>query len=665
MAGRAKTKQILADKIAETAGIAKVQQSTGSTIPTEFYRSLAAALGVVLEEGMSGPAIAQKVVRGAGLEWPKDADSSATPSGGGGTITAIGLKVLLAATEAIRMRAVGATANPTSDEVGKLSGAAGETDEEEADVRPGVHSLKIYENFRNDWWYALSELVDNSIASYERLRTLVGADGNSLPKLNISIELSDAQVIVRDNAGGIDASTIRRDLQVGTRPEDHSQLNKYVIAMKTSVFWMGKKIAIKTTERNSGTERHLELDLSEITSDSETVPIRRGLAVYEEHGTTITISKLYRNAPRTSTLTKTRNYLASIYRKYLETEQVQITLNGSSLAFQPLQIVEAPFYDSDKEPTEQPVRHWKEDFEVVIPAELDTTNHPRDRRVSGWVGIFEWGARKEGKREHAGITGFWRNRVVLGQSVGGQTFIDGNNGTWKPRELQLNTSRPPSLRLTGEVYLDDFTVGTHKNSIDWNEEQQTFLWRAVLQQLKAGPFWDMVHNYAPSGPRKRGTKTVAGAPTVPESPLPPIPKPELVPLSGPTEADSSPPNGRRETAMRIAHEINWSGGVKTQIQLANVKMESPYLLTFERVPNGSEEEFHVRLNERSRYVQEFRPTPEALEEIETVAAAFAHAQLYFRMQDDSRASLAHDFHLYFEYALEQICKSHQMRGQSR
>lgn len=655
VAGRARTKQRLVSEVCELLNLRTVEQSAGSTIPKAFYREVASILGIDCRADEPGLDVAQKIVAAAGLRWPTGADSTNTPSGGGGTITAVGLAAVRDAVIELRERSLMSSSShsETQQEV--------EDDQEVAEVRPGVHSLKIYENFNNNWWFALAELVDNSIASYERL--LLEYPDASIPQLAVDITLSQTEVVVRDNAGGIDAKNLRRALQVGTTPEDLSKLNQYGIGMKTSVFWIGKSVAITTTERNSSIERSLRLDLTKIQNDHDTVPIKKSLAVYESHGTTITVSKLSRGKPQTSTLTKTQRHLASIYRKYLDSGLLVLRIDGEKIEFEPLTIVNAPLWkitsDGAKVATDQEPRLWKRDFSVVVPASLDSASSPRDRTVTGWVGIFEHGKRREGKREFAGIQGFWRNRVVLGLSGGGQSFID-TEFAWKPKELGLSGNMFPSLRLTGEVNLDDFTVGTHKNSINWNQEQQTFLWKEVRKLLEAEHFYAMMEAYAPSGSRKRPTKNPRGAPTPPAVPLPPIPAPGPRAPENPSGPTPEIPTGSK----RDLSTVEWEGGEVTAIDLRNVREPFELLLNFEGV-DSTRAHFTALLNEASRYVRTFHPSPDSLEEIETIGAAFAHAQLWMRTRHADAAEFARQFHVYFEYALERICVAHELREQMK
>jgi hypothetical protein len=92
---QARSKQELMNEISDTLGISRVRASTGSTDPRVFWDAVANAVGV--ERQTTKTATARLVAESAGLAWPPGADSSDTGSGGGGTVTAQGLAIVLTA----------------------------------------------------------------------------------------------------------------------------------------------------------------------------------------------------------------------------------------------------------------------------------------------------------------------------------------------------------------------------------------------------------------------------------------------------------------------------------------------------------------------------------------------------------------------------------------
>nr|QOV08950.1 hypothetical protein HULAa50H9_00021 [Candidatus Nanopelagicales bacterium] len=69
--------------------------STGSSIPSAFFQDLENRFSIPRSNGMESKAAT--FCDYFGVEWTAACDSSETPSGGGGTVTKVGLLVLLSA----------------------------------------------------------------------------------------------------------------------------------------------------------------------------------------------------------------------------------------------------------------------------------------------------------------------------------------------------------------------------------------------------------------------------------------------------------------------------------------------------------------------------------------------------------------------------------------
>ena len=66
-----------------------IEPTVGSTIPRVFFTSIADVMGLPSVNGM--PAMARKIIENAHLSWHEDFSSELAPSGGGGTVTVLGL----------------------------------------------------------------------------------------------------------------------------------------------------------------------------------------------------------------------------------------------------------------------------------------------------------------------------------------------------------------------------------------------------------------------------------------------------------------------------------------------------------------------------------------------------------------------------------------------
>lgn len=69
--------------------------STGSSIPLKFYIDLESRFGIPVARGMDSKAAT--FCNYFGVEWSEECDSAASPSGGGGTVTKVGLLQILKA----------------------------------------------------------------------------------------------------------------------------------------------------------------------------------------------------------------------------------------------------------------------------------------------------------------------------------------------------------------------------------------------------------------------------------------------------------------------------------------------------------------------------------------------------------------------------------------
>ena len=76
-------------EISHLLGFPEILPTVGSSVPSVFFTSIAAEMGLPTVNGM--PAMAKKIIENAHLAWHEEFSSELAPSGGGGTVTALGL----------------------------------------------------------------------------------------------------------------------------------------------------------------------------------------------------------------------------------------------------------------------------------------------------------------------------------------------------------------------------------------------------------------------------------------------------------------------------------------------------------------------------------------------------------------------------------------------
>lgn len=166
------------------------------------------------------------------------------------------------------------------------------------------------------------------------------------------------------------------------------------------------------------------------------IDIRVEPADPEEHGTTIVIEQTTKGmGPRS--VGKTRSMLASMYRRDLASGEIRINVNDQDIFFTELGVLTFR------------KREWKR------PVDFTFSFGDRDYRVKGFVAIMAKGAYR-----HAGFALFRRNRVVVG----------GEGQNYKPSEIFGNTDNTQvSLKLFGELDVDDFPVNQAKDGFIWDD----------------------------------------------------------------------------------------------------------------------------------------------------------------------------------------------------
>jgi hypothetical protein len=85
-------KSQIMQEIAILLGLPEFKPGVGSSVPSVFFTSIASEMGVPVVQGM--PNMARKIIESSHLPWLPEFSSENMPSGGGGTVTALGLMQL-------------------------------------------------------------------------------------------------------------------------------------------------------------------------------------------------------------------------------------------------------------------------------------------------------------------------------------------------------------------------------------------------------------------------------------------------------------------------------------------------------------------------------------------------------------------------------------------
>ena len=323
------------------------------------------------------------------------------------------------------------------------------------EIRPKVTMLKILRHLDYKVWYALAEYLDNSIQSFQsNLKVLREIEGDDF-KLKINIEFNHTDKIIRitDNAAGIDYSDFPRAFRPADIPPDNTGLSEFGMGMKSASFWFSPDWTVRTTTIGDEIEREVHFDLKKIEEENiEVVKPTEKKINANLHYTVIELRKCDK-MPHTLTIFKIKEHLKSIYREFLRKDLVEIFIDKEPepLAFDEIEILDAPIWTDNKKPLNDIKIKWKKEFDFPLD---------NNKKVRGFIAI-----RKTGSTKSNGLALFRRGRVIEG------SFED----AFKPESIYGQSNSFQSQRLFGEMHFDGFDVSFTKSGINWGDDMSAFL----------------------------------------------------------------------------------------------------------------------------------------------------------------------------------------------
>lgn len=306
-------------------------------------------------------------------------------------------------------------------------------------MQPPAGILNVFSRLNYKTHYAVAEFVDNSTQSYLLHRDELRA---SAPNYQLSIVVTyDARnktLIVDDNAFGMELDRFLDAITLDAKNSDQvNSRNEFGMGLKTAASWFGNVWCVSSTALGSSKRYTAVVDIPRLQKTGENdIEIKVELADPDEHGTRISIWQTTKGmGPRS--VGKTRSMLASMYRRDLASGEIRINVNDQDIAFDGYNILK--FRN----------REWRK------PVDFCFEFGGKQYHVKGFVAIMS-----PGKYSRAGFALFRRNRVVVG----------GEGQNYKPSEIFGNTENTQvSLKLFGELDVDDFPVNQAKDGFIWDD----------------------------------------------------------------------------------------------------------------------------------------------------------------------------------------------------
>lgn len=320
---------------------------------------------------------------------------------------------------------------------------------DKVNISPGISVLAVLRYLNYKPWFALGEFVDNSVQSFithsAEIATVHGISQRL--KVEIEVDTSASQITIRDNAAGIAESDYSRAFRPAIIPPDTSGLAEFGMGMKSAACWFAPQWTVRTSALGEPVVRTIHFNIANIVEDNiQELGIKEEYEQPQNHYTEITLEDIF-HLPKGSTITKIKQHLTDIYRKYIRDEELELFFNGEQLQYKQPKILFASYYkDPDSEK-----KIWYKDIEFDFGKGLS---------ISGFAAL-----RETGNTTKAGFALFRRGRVIQGS---------GDEG-YRPELVFGRSNSYRYQRLFGELHLEGFDVSHTKDGFRWDENEAPFL----------------------------------------------------------------------------------------------------------------------------------------------------------------------------------------------
>jgi len=325
------------------------------------------------------------------------------------------------------------------------------SDIEKVSIKINVGAYNAYRNMQNKSHYAISEYVDNALQSYiDNRKKLEKLNGKKFQcNILININRDEDYIEIIDNSAGIYNKDFKRAFEPANIPLNTKGLHEFGMGMKIASIWLADRYTVTTTALGENIERTVLFDLKEVIKEKkEELKVETKLVDINEHYTKVKLVGLSKNAPskRGSSILRVKNHIASIYRKYLNEDKVNIIFNGEKLEYVYPKILTSPYFNNPN----GSISEWKETVSF----------ESGPYKVTGFIALLE-----TMKSSESGFSLFRRGRVIKGS----------HDEKYKTKILSGQSGSPLDKRLFGEFELEGFNVSFDKGSFIEMEDFEELL----------------------------------------------------------------------------------------------------------------------------------------------------------------------------------------------
>lgn len=324
------------------------------------------------------------------------------------------------------------------------------TDVMELNIQPPASILNVFSRLSYKPWYAIAEFVDNSTQSYiSHSNELSASPGFEKLIVNINYNIENNTLTITDNAFGMEIERFRDAILLDSRNEFQSGRNEFGMGLKTAASWFGKVWKVTSTQYGSTNRYTATVDIPKLDEfHLQNTKIYRDYVDINAHGTEIVIEQVTKKITGSRTIGKIRDLLSSMYRRDINSRNIEIWFNNEPIVFEEYPIL-----------TNFRGKSWKKDLDFTVAFD------GRSYHVTGFVAIMN-----PGSFPKAGFALFRQDRVVIG----------GTDSNYKPAPIFGQAQSQKSLKLFGELNMNDFPVNQAKDGFIWDDGLED----AFIDELK-------------------------------------------------------------------------------------------------------------------------------------------------------------------------------------
>ena len=340
-----------------------------------------------------------------------------------------------------------------------------------------------------------TEFIDNSIQSYKNDKEKIKKT-NPDYRLKIKIKRIGDEIIIEDNAGGIDEKNFYRALKPANKADDTKGLNEFGLGMKYAAVWLSNEWELISSAFGEEIERRVVFNYHDVvTKNLKDLPVIKKDVEKDKHYTIVKLRRLEQSKIKGWKPKLTGEKIAFVYRNFLREnkgiysdyceDRIEISWNMSGektmLTWKEYGFLNAKWYKDVG--MEKNTKHLDWIFKLN-PEEVPTKEVVIDKNgeqkevnskviVSGFIGILP--KMEQGKN---GFSLFRRGRVVEGidSRVFPRSICGGQAGSAKYK------------RLYGEIHFSNTKVSFDKSQLTISPETRDMIFNVIASKLKQVSF---------------------------------------------------------------------------------------------------------------------------------------------------------------------------------